>query len=253
MATDVGFQEIDMDGVVYEFPSDMKDEDIQSALQKESFKGDGKANAQHTLDKSFIPRGVKLHNPGNIKFNPENDWKGQLGVEKHANPTFVQFDKPESGIRAMHKLLRTYSKRGQNTFDTIFRGIKQTDGSRVLGYTPDTENDTTAYIKDLVKRSGLSEGTEIDPENLEQMMALLPAMVHNEQGYAPYKKDMYEGVLKAEGLSEEEVEVAEGDGEGEGKGSGEQMSKLHAGIFEDEAGNLFRVSEGGDITSVKEG
>lgn len=50
---------------------------------------------------------------------------------------FVEFESPEYGIRAITKVLQTYSKKYNiNTLEEIFNR-----------YAPNTENDTNTYIK----------------------------------------------------------------------------------------------------------
>ncbi len=195
------FQEIEMGGVTYEFPSDMDDEEIGEILQKEATASSGKRNNEKELQKDLRPRGVRNNNPGNIEFSERNDWVGQTGIEKHADPRFSNFDKPESGIRAMLKLFQTYNKRGQKDLDTMFRGIVTAEG-RVSGYAPDKENDTDNYIKFLTKRTGIGEFSEIDISDFDTLIKLLPAVVRMEQGYDPYDKSLYAGVLEGEGIKQ---------------------------------------------------
>ncbi|WP_409260545.1 hypothetical protein [Pseudomonas putida] len=64
------------------------------------------------------PRDVRNNNPGNIDFNPRNDWQGQIGKEPDGR--FAIFDTPESGIRALGKLLINY--RGK---DGMYAGVRR--------------------------------------------------------------------------------------------------------------------------------
>lgn len=54
-------------------------------------------------------RGIRNRNPGNIDYNPRNDWQGQIGKEPGGR--FAIFDTPENGIRALGKLLIKYRSR----------------------------------------------------------------------------------------------------------------------------------------------
>ncbi len=92
------------------------------------------------------PRGIRNRNPGNIDFNPLNDWVGQLGLEEGvANPRFARFDSPENGIRALGKLLINYRGKdgmpgvGGRGIDTVLETINR--------WAPSTENDTQAYAR----------------------------------------------------------------------------------------------------------
>lgn len=192
------YQEVEMNGTVYEFPSEMKDKDISEALEQVKADTDGKYSNAKSMAKANIPRGIAANNPGNIKFNANNDWEGQTGREKRGDRSHARFDTPESGIRAMSKLLQTYKKRGQKTLNTIIGGVVQKDGSRVMAYA--AEN-TEEYVKYLSGSIGLNPNQEIDARDFDTMMRLLPAMVTFEQGYNPYDKEVYEAALSRAGVT----------------------------------------------------
>ncbi|MEF0148439.1 structural protein P5, partial [Pseudomonas guariconensis] len=99
-------------------------------------------------------RGVRNNNPGNIDFNPRNDWVGQLGLELGASkPRFARFDSPENGIRALGKLLIAYRGKdgmpgvGGKGIDTVLETINR--------WAPSNENDTKAYALAVAKRLGV--------------------------------------------------------------------------------------------------
>ncbi len=84
-------------------------------------------------------RGIRNNNPGNIDYNPRNDWQGQLGYEQGVTkPRFARFDSPENGIRALAKLLINYRGKdgmpgvGGKGIDTVRETIKRQGVAGVL-------------------------------------------------------------------------------------------------------------------------
>ena len=62
-----------------------------------------------------MPRNVRNNNPGNIKVS-KDEWQGSKGNDG----TFVTFDSPEMGARAMAKVLNNYqTKYGLKTIKDI--------------------------------------------------------------------------------------------------------------------------------------
>ena len=94
-----------------------------------------------------IPRGIRNHNPLNIRRTAKDQWKGM--AEAQTDRAFVQFKSLEYGWRAAFYLLtRTYYHKYR--LYTI-RGI-------VSRWAPASENDTKAYIENV------SRLTDIDPD-----------------------------------------------------------------------------------------
>ena len=120
------------------------------------------------------PRGIRNHNPGNIRHNPANKWRG-LSAEQ-ADTDFAQFDTPEFGIRALCVLLRNYEIRhGLNTV----RGI-------ISRYAPPCENNTDAYIDHVCKALGVSADDVLDLNSEAVMMPLVKSIILHENGIQPY-------------------------------------------------------------------
>lgn len=110
----------------------------------------------------------KRNNPGNIRYNPAIQWKGQIGQEGG----FVVFDSAQNGMRAMALLLSNYYRSGFNTIERI-----------VNRYAPATDgNDTNTYTKFLAKKTGINPTAPIPPTD---MPALATYMVQVEQGSYP--------------------------------------------------------------------
>lgn len=134
-------------------------------------------------------RGERNNNPGNIDFNPANDWQGQLGIETSGRPArFARFDSPENGIRALGKLLRTYqNKHGLNTV------------AKIIGrWAPTNENDTAAYVGSVAAKLGVGPTSAINVNSFEVLRPLVEAIIRHENGrvnYAPATID--EGVRRA--------------------------------------------------------
>lgn len=71
------------------------------------------------------------NNPLNIRYSPQNQWKGQTGQNKG----FCTFKHESYGIRAAYKILCNYIKNGINTIKEI-----------ISRWAPSCENNTKEYI-----------------------------------------------------------------------------------------------------------
>ncbi|MGE8454006.1 MAG: structural protein [Pseudomonadales bacterium] len=136
-----------------------------------------------------LPRGVRNNNPGNIDYNPRNQWEGQLGPEIGVpKPRFARFDSPENGIRALGKLIRTYQNK---------HGLKTVE--QIIGrWAPNNENNTKAYAEAVAKALSVTPWANIDVNRVAMLRPLVEAIIRHENGGNPYVKgEIDEGVRRA--------------------------------------------------------
>ncbi len=128
---------------------------------------------------SKLPRGIRLNNPGNIRHG--DSWDGMTALQP--DPDFVQFESPAFGIRAMSKILDTYSRHyGLNTINSI-----------VGRWAPPVENNTGAYVAHVAQKLGVSPH---QPLNIDEYKPeLIAAIILHENGQQPYSmQQIYEGI-----------------------------------------------------------
>lgn len=132
------------------------------------------------LDQAHRPRGIRNNNPGNIEDNG-TPWKGRTGNDGR----FITFDRPENGIRAIARILNTYSNsHGINTLETI-----------ISRWAPPVENDTESYIKHAEKELNVSRHV---PVGEQHKAALIKVIIAHENGQQPYSdKVIYDGIATA--------------------------------------------------------
>lgn len=118
----------------------------------------------------MTPRGIRNNNPGNIRHSGSH-WQGQAATQ--TDPDFVQFVTPEYGIRALAKLLGTYSTQG---LDTVRKIISK--------YAPSNENNTDAYAQAVARALGVTPDTKIDVNARKDV--LVKAIIAHENGQQPY-------------------------------------------------------------------
>ena len=119
-----------------------------------------------------IPRGIRNHNPLNIR-RSKDQWKGMAKAQN--DRAFVQFKSLEFGWRAAFYLLtRTYYHKYR--LYTI-RGI-------VSRWAPSSENDTSAYIANVSRLTGIDpdEPIGIPSEKPSRWMMVGVAMAIQENG-----------------------------------------------------------------------
>lgn len=125
---------------------------------------------------SRVARGIRTNNPGNIRYNPNNRWQGQIGQEGG----YVVFRTPADGLRASSRVLDTYMrKHGRNTVESIFRA-----------WAPRTENDTEAYIRFVSQGLGVRPDQPLDPNDAAQRARLLALITQQENGDQPYSAQL---------------------------------------------------------------
>ncbi|MBK5416349.1 structural protein [Pseudomonas sp. TH31] len=133
-------------------------------------------------------RGVRNRNPGNIDYNPVNQWQGQLKPDPAIEKRFARFDVPENGIRALGKLLLTYQRK---------HGLK-TVTAMISRWAPSVENDTAAYVRAVEENTGTKAGAEIDLAMPAVMRGFVKAIIHHENaGFAYPDSVLAEGVRRA--------------------------------------------------------
>lgn len=136
-------------------------------------------------------RGVRNNNPGNIDYNPRNDWQGQLGLELKvgaSTPRFARFDTPENGIRALGKLIRNYqNKHGLKTVEQI-----------IARWAPSNENNTRSYAEAVAKALEVTPSDIINVNRIAVLRPLVEAIIRHENGYNPYAGgEIDEGVRRS--------------------------------------------------------
>lgn len=142
-------------------------------------------------------RGVRNNNPGNIDYNPRNDWKGQLGLELGVpKPRFARFDTPENGIRALGKLLLAY--RGKDGMPGVGGSGIDTVRETISRWAPGNENDTEAYISSVAKALCVQPNQVINVRLPATLRGLVMAIIRHENGGEPHQDAVIdEGVRRA--------------------------------------------------------
>ncbi|CDM21631.1 predicted internal virion protein D [Citrobacter phage CR8] len=113
-------------------------------------------------------RGIRNNNAGNIRVS-KDQWQGATGSDGE----FVTFETPEHGIRALSKNLLSYQRQG---FDSV--------GKIISRWAPPNENDTEAYINNVVSATGLQRDQALDLNDPSTLAALARAIMVQENGAA---------------------------------------------------------------------
>lgn len=142
------------------------------------------------------PRGIRNHNPGNIKFNPANKWQGRATwaertPEQRLERTFEVFKAPEWGIRAMARLLINYYD--HHGCDTILKIIAR--------WAPSSENDTAAYALSVARAMSTDPTTPLDLHDYDVLRLLVLAIIRHENGIQPYSDAVIDKGLVLAGVA----------------------------------------------------
>jgi hypothetical protein len=120
-----------------------------------------------------LPRGIRNHNPGNIRKSSDR-WKGLAPLQ--SDPAFFIFETPLWGIRAMAVILRNYQRQ---------HGLKSL--ARIIGrWAPARENDTAGYVAAVSKTMGAGPRTPLDLNDEATLRGLIAAIIRREIGRQPY-------------------------------------------------------------------
>lgn len=121
-----------------------------------------------------MPRGLRNNNPGNIRHSAII-WMGQS--DEQSDPSFVHFDAPKYGIRALYKVLKTYQQK---------HGLK-TIATMISRWAPPKENDTAAYARAVAEACGVDPDQAIDVVANKQLAEkMVAAIVQHENGHQPF-------------------------------------------------------------------
>lgn len=136
---------------------------------------------------SSQPRGIRNHNPGNVRWDGRTQWVGQVGAD---DAGYLIFEHPRYGIRALARVLQTYFE--VHDLDTV-RGI-------IERWAPPSENITASYIEHVAARTGFGTDAPI-ALNVSNLVALADAIIAHENGQQPYSTaQLREGVQLGLGL-----------------------------------------------------
>ena len=129
-------------------------------------------------------RGERNNNPMNLR-KSDAHWHGKVdGSDKE----FETFDTAVNGIRAGAKVLMTYFHKYK--LDTIRKII--------FRFAPPVENDTDAYIWDVMQRMDKQADDVLDLRYENVMVSLVLAIISHENGQLSYSLEtVQEGVRKA--------------------------------------------------------
>jgi hypothetical protein len=134
--------------------------------------GDWASTIGYTLGIS-TPKGLRNHNPGNLRYVASIQWNGQVGDD---GTGYAVFDSDEHGVRALAHQLQTYAGRGITSVAQI-----------ISTYAPSNENDTAAYIRDVSGTVGVDPNQPLDVYGL--LVQLVGAIIHHENGVQPFSDD----------------------------------------------------------------
>ena len=125
-------------------------------------------------------RGLKNHNPGNIRIS-STKYVGE--IQPSQDKAFKQFSEMRYGYRAMFVLLYTYQKKHKcNTIRDI-----------ISRYAPASENNTAGYISRVSRQAGIGAEAPLSTTNMQAMVPIVAAMSAVENGVAAVMQDVDAG------------------------------------------------------------
>lgn len=122
-------------------------------------------------------KGIRLNNPGNIEKGL--NWLGLADVQP--DPRFCAFISPEYGIRAIVKILQTYSKK--HGLWTIAEIINR--------WAPPSENKTDKYASNVSIWTGFPVNKVLDLNDRSTLLKLTKAITRQENGIVPWDDSVY--------------------------------------------------------------
>lgn len=123
---------------------------------------------------------LTINNPGNIeKTRGLNKWQGEYECTR---ARFACFDTMPHGYRAMFVLLRNYINDGDDTITKILNR-----------WAPSSENDTAAYVRNVVSWSGVAAHQVIDADDIDTLERIVSAMSRMENGKLAVASDVSAG------------------------------------------------------------
>lgn len=137
---------------------------------------------------SDTPRGIRNHNPGNIRWG--DNWQGLDPNGKEKDKNFCVFTTAVWGIRALAKLLLTYYNK--HNLDTVRKIINR--------YAPPKENQTQAYIQSVAKQIGVYPDTHINIRDKVALMFIIKAIIRHENGIMPYSDEILKQGIELAGV-----------------------------------------------------
>jgi hypothetical protein len=127
-----------------------------------------KAGTPALTANTSLPLGIRQNNPGNIRYNVLNQWKGQTGN----GSGYAIFSAPHYGYRAMFILLKRYIKTyGLNTIAKI-----------AARWAPASENNTSAWARNVSSFSGIGANEVLNPNDPLTMYNLARGITGAENG-----------------------------------------------------------------------
>lgn len=120
------------------------------------------------MDTSALSRGLRNHNPLNIRYTGEK-WQGSAEQRDSAFHCFVN---NAYGYRAAFKTIRSHMLRGETCIDKLIKGwAPASDG-----------NNTESYIRQVSKMTGVGRYVILYTNDVETMVSLVHAMAIVENG-----------------------------------------------------------------------
>lgn len=126
-----------------------------------------------------IPRGIRNNNPGNIRKSASR-WKGKVPGSDSA---FETFSSMAYGYRALIRLLQNYQK------EYRLMSLRQL----LSRWAPESENDTSSYIRHMTMLTGFAADERIDMRNRDTAIRVAAAISKVENGLEPAKDEIAEG------------------------------------------------------------
>ncbi|MGB0506801.1 MAG: hypothetical protein ACPGGK_11465 [Pikeienuella sp.] len=132
----------------------------------------GVSPAAPTIIPSGAPRGIRNHNPGNIKHYVSNNWNG-LANPPQDDGGFCVFAEAKWGLRAMARLLENYTKKSEpkNTIQKI-----------IAIWAPKSENQVGPYVQSVCQNTSFTKDQILDLGDQEIALKLMKAMIAHECG-----------------------------------------------------------------------
>lgn len=129
------------------------------------------------------PRGLRNNNPGNIRNSQRTDWLGEVDEASKNDKSFEEFETIAYGYRALIKLLQNYRK---------LHGC-QTMADFIKRWAPETENNTSAYIKRVCTEMQVPTTYVPDVNDKTTMCAFAAAISQVENGVLAVMADVESG------------------------------------------------------------